>query len=85
MKLSPVATHPLSPVTDHVPVINPPESVVPLSVPVTVPLSVSVLFPDCTLYVKVPVTALVLVFVLKTIEPVWFPPDTGKQVPAVRN
>jgi hypothetical protein len=62
--------HPVSPFTDHVPVIDPPESVVPLAVPVTVPLSVRVLFPDCSLYVKVPVTALVLVFVLKTIEPV---------------
>jgi len=43
--------------------------------------------PDGTVVLlpKVPVTALVLVFVLKTIEPVWFPPDTGKQVPAVRN
>ena len=85
MKLSPVATHPVSPFTDQVPVIDPPERVVPLAVPVTVPLSVRVLFPDCTLYVKVPVTALVLVLVLKTIEPVWLPPETGKQVPAVRN
>jgi hypothetical protein len=49
VKLSPEVLHPLSPVSDQVPVIAPPEiKAVAVAVPVTVPLSVRILFPDCT-------------------------------------
>ena len=48
VKLPAVALHPL-PASDHVPVIEPPESVVVLAVPVTVPLRVRVSLADCTL------------------------------------
>lgn len=48
VKLPLVEVQPLPPVSDQVPVIEPPESVVLLAVPVTVPFSVRVLPPDCT-------------------------------------
>ena len=76
-----VTLHPAPPVSVHVPVIDPPESVVPFnpfSVPVTVPLSVRVLPPDCTVNFKVPVTVKLVVFSVKIMDPVSVPPVTGK-------
>src|SRR5258708_2564768 len=55
----PEPVHPLPPVSVHVPVTAPPVSALELDVPVTFPVSVRVFpagVPDCTVYVKVPVT-----------------------------
>ena len=79
MKLPPVASlHPVPPDRAQVPVTEPPESVVPLSVPVTVPVRVRVLPPDCTVKERVPVTVELDVFVVRIMDPLWVPPETGK-------
>lgn len=87
VKAWPVTLHPVPPVSDQVPVTEPPVSVVEVVVivPVTVPVRLRVLPPDCTVYVKGPVTAVVVVLGGKTIEPDCVPPVIGKQVPSVRN
>ena len=69
----------------HVPVIVPPVSVVPLSVPVTVPFIVSVFPEACTVKVNVPVTASVALLNDKTIVPVGVSPVAVKHRPSVRN
>jgi hypothetical protein len=85
VKLPLVSLHPVGvplPTRVHVPVIERPLRVVALdAVPVTVPLRVRVLPPDCTTNKRVPVTESFEVMV-KGIDPVGVSPEKGKHCPA---
>ena len=82
VKLPLAFTHPPVPLpaNDHVPVAMPSERVLPTIVPVTeVPFSVSVFPPAVTMKVMVPVTPLVAIFWVRSIDPLTDPPLIGKQ------
>ena len=90
VKLPDAPVQPVPPLSDQVPVAAPPESVVPLIVPVTVLLvKVRVLAFPTTVNVMLPVTASVAMFSVRSIDPLTVPPlesgSMGKQLLMLRN